>query len=335
MATDTDTIATSSTKRKLPKYDTYPLPLSALKAMTSPDLTDAQIFQMVDELSPEEVMAIAASALRKVENYVPLIDSHPHRDTVLIACGKRWREMGGEMPSMLCVMTGEPPNKKPKKEEKEQRPLALGPRDLIGAIMYAAGRHSGQRRKNKAAAPYINHPIQVCDLLAESALTSSEDPDYYPIMIAAMLHDTIEDCNQDGNVPAEIERQFGKRVLELVFEVTDDKSLSGIERKRAQVANAPHKSMGAALIKLADKLSNLMDLDDDPPVTWSKERIVGSVRWTLAVVDRLPLHPKGADSQLHYRILLFAESVLAQHGCSVDDPAYDLERDYYLPFFSA
>jgi hypothetical protein len=47
----------------------------------------------------------------------------------------------------------------------------------------------------------------------------------------------------------------------IVAEVTDDKSLPKAERKRLQIVNAPKKSPGAKLVKLADKLYNLRDLD--------------------------------------------------------------------------
>jgi len=49
-------------------------------------------------------------------------------------------------------------------------------------------------------------------------------------------------------------------VADLVAEVTDDKSLPKIERKRLQVENAPHKSVRAQSIKLADKISNLRSM---------------------------------------------------------------------------
>ena len=47
----------------------------------------------------------------------------------------------------------------------------------------------------------------------------------------------------------------------IVAEVTDDKDLPKAERKRLQVVNASKKSKEAKLVKLADKLYNLRDLD--------------------------------------------------------------------------
>lgn len=63
----------------------------------------------------------------------------------------------------------------------------------------------------------------------------------------------------------EVELRFGARVRRLVEEVTDDKTLPKPERKRLQVERAPHSSPGAKLVKLADKLYNLRDLNRCTP----------------------------------------------------------------------
>ena len=54
-------------------------------------------------------------------------------------------------------------------------------------------------------------------------------------------------------------------------EVSDDKSLPKESRKRLQIENAPHKSEAAALVTLANKISNLRDLVGNPPPGWSVE----------------------------------------------------------------
>ena len=56
-------------------------------------------------------------------------------------------------------------------------------------------------------------------------------------------------------------------------EVTDDKSLPKLERKRLQIEHAPHTSDRAKLVKLADKLYNLRDLNRATPEGWSQERV--------------------------------------------------------------
>ena len=51
----------------------------------------------------------------------------------------------------------------------------------------------------------------------------------------------------------------------IVDEVSDDKNLDKMERKRLQIVNSPHKSPRAKLVKLADKLYNLRDIVRLPP----------------------------------------------------------------------
>lgn len=83
------------------------------------------------------------------------------------------------------------------------------------------------------------------------------------VLQAALLHDTVEDTD---TTPAELEAKFGPIVARIVQEVTDDKSLPKQERKRQQVEHAPHCSHQAKLVKLADKLYNLRDLNRCTPV---------------------------------------------------------------------
>ena len=84
-------------------------------------------------------------------------------------------------------------------------------------------------------------------------------------LAAAILHDTIEDTDTTAD---ELRRLFGKRITDIVLEVTDDKALDKAERKRLQVEHAPHISRRAKLVKLADKICNLRDIAHSPPAKW-------------------------------------------------------------------
>jgi guanosine-3',5'-bis(diphosphate) 3'-pyrophosphohydrolase len=151
---------------------------------------------------------------------------------------------------------------------------------LLLALDFAAERHRFQKRKNKAQTPYISHPIGVANNLM--AIGQVKDP---AIIAAALLHDTVEDTQTTFK---EIQTQFGKEVCGYVQELTDDKTLSKEERKRLQVVNAPHKSAGAAQVKLADKLYNLTDLSTQVPEGWGIERVDHYFHWAEAIVNRLP-----------------------------------------------
>lgn len=151
---------------------------------------------------------------------------------------------------------------------------------VIQTVLFAIKKHRLQTRKDAEQTAYIIHPIGVAYLLL--SIGHVRDPD---IIIAALLHDTVEDTETTYE---EITRQFSPRVAEFVREMTDDKSLSKQERKRLQIENAPNQSAGAAQIKLADKLYNLKDLMNSAPVDWSQERIQDYFKWAKEVVDRLP-----------------------------------------------
>jgi len=145
---------------------------------------------------------------------------------------------------------------------------------LLEAASFAADRHRHQRRKDVRATPYINHPLEVARLLTEAGV---DDRD---VLVAALLHDTIEDTETSAQ---DVSDRFGERVCQLVLEVTDDKSLPKAGRKRLQVLNGPGKSDGAKLIKIADKIANLRDLENSPP-TWAPQRIDAYRHWAWDVV---------------------------------------------------
>ena len=144
---------------------------------------------------------------------------------------------------------------------------------ILRAADFAAHAHRAQRDKGPEAGPYVNHLIEVARLLAEAEAA-------LPVILAGLLHDAIEDA---GITDATLRAEFGAEVAILVVEVTDDKALPKAERKRRQVLNAPHKSPGAKMIKIADKTSNLRRLVRTPP-GWPEERTRAYFEWAAEVV---------------------------------------------------
>ncbi|XP_012147607.2 metazoan SpoT homolog-1 [Megachile rotundata] len=148
---------------------------------------------------------------------------------------------------------------------------------IIKCVNFAAIKHKYEKRKDAEETPYINHPIGVANILIQ------EGQIYDPVVIvSALLHDTVEDTD---TTLAEIEGQFGTEVCNIVKEVTDDKSLPKQERKRLQIENSPKLSYKAKLVKLADKLYNLRDLEQNTPVGWTPERVKEYFKWSKAVID--------------------------------------------------
>lgn len=146
---------------------------------------------------------------------------------------------------------------------------------IVKAAEFAARKHRDQRRKN-GDVPYVNHPLAVARSLAVEARIT--DP---TVLAAALLHDTLEDTDTAFE---ELVREFGAAVAGVVREVTDDRRLPKAERKRQQVVHARELSPAARLVKLADKLDNLRDLQRRPPPTWDAARVAGYFVWAHAVV---------------------------------------------------
>ncbi len=161
---------------------------------------------------------------------------------------------------------------------------------LLKALSFAAEKHRFQKRKDTAGTPYINHPINVALTLVNAGEQDNE------LLMAALLHDTIEDTETS---PEEIQEEFGTTVLDLVLEVTDDKSLPKEERKRLQVTHAAKKSALAKKLKLADKICNVMDIVHHPPQNWTTERKLNYLTWAEQVLEGL----RGTNAQLEARLM--------------------------------
>jgi len=147
---------------------------------------------------------------------------------------------------------------------------------LLQAASFAADRHRHQRRKDAAASPYVNHPLAVACILSNVGGVRDE-----ALLVAALLHDTVEDTNTTLD---ELAAEFGPVVSGIVGEVTDDKSLPRSRRKALQVEHAAHASDAAKQLKIADKIANVRDIASRPPEGWSLDRKLEYVAWADQVV---------------------------------------------------
>lgn len=115
-----------------------------------------------------------------------------------------------------------------------------------------------KKKRKGTDIPYITHPLVVGMILA--MVTKDEK-----IIAAGILHDTIEDCEPYGSITREmLAKEFNSDVARMVDDVTEqDKTLPWMERKMAaleHIKNMPHDSL---LVKSADVLHNLSELNDD------------------------------------------------------------------------
>ena len=146
--------------------------------------------------------------------------------------------------------------------------------DLIRrAGLFAQQAHQGQYRKS--GEEYIIHPMYVASILVELTI----DP---PTIAAALLHDTVEDC-ENVTLPV-LQEQFGEEVARLVDGVTKLDKLDFADREEQQAESlrkmilAMSKDIRVVLIKLADRLHNMRTLNYQPA-----DRQVSIARETLDI----------------------------------------------------
>lgn len=130
---------------------------------------------------------------------------------------------------------------------------------LQGAYEFSRKAHAGQLRKS--GDPYIQHPLEVSGILADMHMD-------YQTLVAALLHDVIEDTPTAKN---DIRKHFGKGVAELVDGVSKLTQIEFDTKAEAQAQNfrkmimAMSNDIRVILVKLADRLHNMRTLESLPP----------------------------------------------------------------------
>lgn len=167
------------------------------------------------------------------------------------------------------------------------------------AYAFAMQAHEGQYRKS--GEPFINHPVEVATILASLHM----DPE---TIVAALLHDTVEDSDVSLN---EIAEKFGTEMAELVDGVTKLSKLDLESLSEAQSNNmrkmliAMSKDIRVIIIKLADRLHNmrtLMALREDRRIFKARETMeiyaplahrlgMSSIKWELEDLSFFYLEP--------------------------------------------
>lgn len=127
--------------------------------------------------------------------------------------------------------------------------------DLIGrAYEFAKLKHDGQKRKS--GEDYIIHPLNVAYLLSDIYAD-------IPTICAALLHDTLEDCDVSEE---ELTKEFGEEITKLVSGITKINRINFSGDTEALIANQRKILVGMTedvrviIIKLADRLHNMRTL---------------------------------------------------------------------------
>ena len=150
---------------------------------------------------------------------------------------------------------------------------------LFDAFTYADNAHASQQRKD--GSPYITHPLAVADLVADLEL----DPDS---VIAALLHDTIEDT---GATHEDVAKRFGEPVAELVEGVTKLTRVQYASREEKQMENlrkmllAMSKDIRASSSRSVTGLHNMRTMQYQSP---KKQREKALRPWRSTLRCSLP-----------------------------------------------
>lgn len=153
------------------------------------------------------------------------------------------------------------------------------------AASFADKYHSGQHRKSSGE-PYIKHPLNTYRILKQIGVKNKD------ILISAFLHDTIEDTPVTYN---NIKKEFNKTIADIVKGVTSDNKQIKIQGKPFYLADKMiSMSDNTLIVKLADRLQNLADINTSSPSF--AEKMYNQTRF---IIDRLrykrtlkPIHKK-------------------------------------------
>ena len=133
------------------------------------------------------------------------------------------------------------------------------------AYSYAREHHGAQLRRD--GTPYITHPIQVAQIVAEMRLDSES-------ILAALLHDCIEDTDSTYE---DIAKRFGVTVADIVDGVTKLTRVKYSTMEEEQMENlrkmlfAMSRDIRVILIKIADRLHNMRTMEYQTPVKQKKK----------------------------------------------------------------
>lgn len=125
---------------------------------------------------------------------------------------------------------------------------------LRKALNFMIDAHYGQFRKFSGK-EYAYHPVEVSKIVRENKVSKNKEM----LCVAALLHDTVEDCNVTLQ---DIKKEFGEDVVNIVEQLTsDDKKIKEVGKANYLSQKMLEMSSYALVIKLADRLHNCSDLD--------------------------------------------------------------------------
>lgn len=140
------------------------------------------------------------------------------------------------------------------------------------ALTYAFSKYRYLERKSKGL-PYVIHPIRVTMILRATGYSEFENEDLF---IAALFHDLLEDTDLSFE---ELEQQFGSKIALIVKDLTKPEDID----KKTWLKSFDSVSKEAKIIKMADRIDNLMDMDS---IDWSLEKKEAYAKEGLIILEK-------------------------------------------------
>lgn len=181
---------------------------------------------------------------------------------------------------------------------------------LSRALELAVLAHEGQHRKG-GNVPYAVHPLRVVGRVHEWGVTDAE------VLAAAALHDIVEDTPVRLE---QVERDFGRRVAALVDALTHPNDLAPRERTRFILAALEHAPLEALVVKLADRLDNVLDMPG-----WRASSRLGYLGEADAVgqLARRRVQEGGGDGMARAAV----QRALPEYDAAVERARQEAQRD--------
>jgi len=127
---------------------------------------------------------------------------------------------------------------------------------------FSFGQHIHRLQKRESGVPYFTHPLIVTLMMMKYSPSSD-------LIIATMLHDTIEDSEEEGT-EAEVRSRFGEEVYTMIDGVSKVESVEQSKEQKnketlKKLFSCAEKESRILVIKIIDRLHNIMTL------SWKKD----------------------------------------------------------------
>jgi guanosine-3',5'-bis(diphosphate) 3'-pyrophosphohydrolase len=177
---------------------------------------------------------------------------------------------------------------------------------LLEGVSFASRAHDGQLRKDNRT-PYVAHVFRVCLIVRH--VFGLDDP---RALLAALLHDTIEDTRTDYDDLLKLLGGVGHPVADWVAALSKDKRREEPEREAAYLAALASAPWQVKVCKLADVFDNL--LDSRQLTDAQLQRTLGRARDALAVLREatFPDADRATGPALHQRALTFVTELVEE-----------------------